>query len=106
MGGGTEAMSRAGGSMEGKVQEVSRSKDQLLSCAGPICLLLKSLGQLLGSLRSWGHPPYRATGSPAGSACSSTPRLTGLINKLGPFQLLYVALAGLGSTGGGQTVLL
>lgn len=32
--------------------------------------------------------------------------LIGLINKLGFFQLLSVALVGLGSTGGGQTVLL
>lgn len=38
--------------------------------------------------------------------CSPPTPLIGLINKLGFFQLLAVAPVGLGSAGGGQTVLL
>lgn len=53
-----------------------------------------------------GVTPRRAVRSPVTRACSLVPHLTGLINKLGPFQLFHVALTGLGSAGGGQTVLL
>ena len=53
-----------------------------------------------------GVTPRRAVWSPVTRACSPMPHLTGLINRLGPFQLLHVALVGLGSAGGGQTVLL
>lgn len=81
----------------------SLSKHKLPFLAGP--------GQAAGDI-TWAAflkslelgSPTRAAGSPLARACSPTP--AGLINKLGPFQLRCAALAGPGSAGGGQTVLL